>query len=149
MSRELSITRVIDAPPAKVFSTWIDRFEDWFAPRPWTIQADKIDFRSGGAFETTMHGPEGEVFSGKGVFLEVVENRKIVFTDAFSEGWQPSAEEPFFTGIITLEEQDGKTRYTATVRHWTDAACRKHDEMGFHPGWNQCLDQLEQILTQS
>ena len=149
MSHELSITRIIDAPPEKVFRTWIDRLPEWWALKPWTTQVDKLDFRSAGAFETTMRGPEGEVYPGRGVFLEVVENERIVFTDAYSEGWQPSATEPFFTGIITFGNEGGKTRYTATVRHWTEENCRKHEEMGFYPGWNQCIDQLSELATQS
>lgn len=149
MSRELSITRIIDAPPEKVFRTWIDRLPEWWAPRPWTTQVDKIDFRAGGAFETTMRGPEGEVHPGKGVFLEVVENERVAFTDAFSAGWQPSTGEPFFAAVITFEEEGGKTRYTAKVRHWTDENCRKHEEMGFYPGWNQGIDQLSELATQS
>src|SRR5260370_2502733 len=40
-----------------------------------------------------------------------------VFTDAYSGGWIPKTDgKPFMTGIITFEEEDGQTRYTARVR---------------------------------
>ena len=46
------------------------------------------------------------------------------------------------TAIITFEDEGGKTRYTATVRHWSAEDKKTHEEMGFHPGWGQCADQL-------
>ena len=33
---ELSVTRLIDAPPETVYRAWIGRPDDWFAPKPWT-----------------------------------------------------------------------------------------------------------------
>ena len=44
-----------------------------------------------------------------------------------------------------LEEEDGKTRYTATARHWTQEARDNHAAMGFEAGWNAATDQLEAI----
>jgi uncharacterized protein YndB with AHSA1/START domain len=28
------------------------------------------------------------------------------------------------------------------VRHWSAEDKKTHEEMGFHPGWGQCADQL-------
>ncbi len=39
----------------------------------------------------------------------------------------------------------GKTRYTATARHWTVADKEAHEKMGFHEGWGIAADQLEQL----
>jgi uncharacterized protein YndB with AHSA1/START domain len=47
------------------------------------------------------------------------------------------------TVILTFEALgDGKTRYTARVRHWTVADRERHEQMGFHQGWGICADQL-------
>ena len=91
-----------------------------------------------------MRSPEGEDFPNAGVYLEVVPERRLVFTDAYTEGWRPS-EKPFFTAVIDLADEAGGTRYTATARHWTDAARAEHEKMGFHEGWGQCADQLEAL----
>jgi uncharacterized protein YndB with AHSA1/START domain len=37
------------------------------------------------------------------VYLEVVENERLVFTDAYTEAWQPS-QKPFMTLIVTFDE---------------------------------------------
>jgi uncharacterized protein YndB with AHSA1/START domain len=46
------------------------------------------------------------------------------------------------TAIITLDDEDGKTRYTARVRHWNAEDKKTHEGMGFHTGWGICADQL-------
>ena len=94
-----------------------------------------------------MNGPDGEVVDNPGVYLEVVENEKIVFTDAFSETWNPSAK-PFMVGIITFEDLgDGTTRYTAVARHWTNEDRSTHEQMGFYEGWGIATDQLAALAA--
>ena len=72
-------------------------------------------------------------------------NKRLVFTDAFTEAWQPS-EKPFMTGVLTFENEGGKTRYTARVLHWTVADREAHEKMGFHEGWGKATDQLCELL---
>ena len=91
-----------------------------------------------------MRSPEGQEFPNTGCFLEVIEHRKIVMTDALGPGFRPSAE-PFFTAIITLEPECEGTRYTARALHKNEIDRQKHEQMGFHEGWGQCLDQLVAI----
>ncbi|SFU03129.1 SRPBCC family protein [Mesorhizobium sp. YR577] len=145
--RELVLTRLIDAPREKVFKAWTDAelLKQWFAPLPWTTPIVEVDVRPGGSSMFVMRDPDGNDYPNKGVYLEVVENEKLVFTDAFTEAWQPS-EKPFFTGVLTFEDEGGKTRYTARARHWTKEDRDAHEKMGFHEGWGQCTDQLEALL---
>lgn len=145
--RELSLTRLIDATPDKVFRCWTDPelIVRWFTPPPWkTIKAD-IDLRPGGRSEITMEGPNGEIVPNPGTYLEIVPDRKLVFTDAFTEGWAPKEGAPFMVGILTFEPEGGKTRYTARVRHWTKDAYHDHQNMGFETGWGIATDQLEAV----
>ena len=77
----------------------------------------------------------------------MVENERLVSTDAFTSAWQPS-EKPFMTLILTFEDIDGgKTRYTARVRHWTVEDREMHEKMGFHEGWGTCADQLAALVA--
>jgi uncharacterized protein YndB with AHSA1/START domain len=46
-----------------------------------------------------MEGPNGEKVPNRGIYLEVVPNRKIVFTDAFTSAWEPSAK-PFMVATV-------------------------------------------------
>jgi uncharacterized protein YndB with AHSA1/START domain len=147
--RELVITRVFDAPREKLFRAWTEPelLKHWFVPRPWTVSKVETDVRPGGANLIVMRSPDGNEFPNRGVYLEVVENARLVFTDAYTKAWQPS-DKPFMTGVITFEDAGGgKTRYTARVLHWTVADREAHEEMGFYKGWNQCADQLAELVS--
>lgn len=50
------------------------------------------------------------------------------------------------TVTLTLEDEGGKTRYTAVARHWTVEDRKAHEAMGFHEGWGLCADQLEALV---
>ena len=80
------------------------------------------------------------------MYLEVVENERIVWTDAYIGDWQPSAK-AFMTGIITLTPEGEKTLYRAVVRHWSDEDKKSHENMGFHEGWGKATDQLEALVA--
>ncbi len=146
--KELVLSRLIDAPPSAVYRAWTDPelVVQWFAPQPWTTVRAELDVRPGGRSLVVMRSPEGQDYPNPGVYLEVVENRRLVITDAYTEAWQPSAK-PFMTVILDFVEEDGKTRYTARARHWTVADREAHEQMGFHEGWGQCTDQLAQLLA--
>lgn len=146
--RELVLTRLIDAPRWKLFKAWTDPelVKQWFAPLPWTTPHAEMDVRPGGASLFVMRSPEGVDYPNRGIYLDVVENERLVFTDAYTEAWQPS-EKPFMTGILTFEDEGGKTRYTARVLHWTAADREAHEKMGFHEGWGQCADQLAALAA--
>ena len=68
-------------------------------------------------------------------------NERLVFTDAYTSAWVPSAK-PFFTGILPFEDVAGQTRYAARACHWTAEDCASHEKMGFHAGWGTALGQL-------
>jgi uncharacterized protein YndB with AHSA1/START domain len=145
--RDLVLTRIVDASPDKLYRCWIEPelLKQWFAPKPYSTPRAALDVRPGGSNLVVMMGPDGVEMPNAGVYLEVVPNRKLVITDAFSEAWVPS-EKPFMTVILTFEDQgDGRTRYTALVRHWSLDDRKAHEEMGFHEGWGICADQLAEL----
>jgi len=107
----------------------------------------ETDVQPGGSSLIVMRGPDGAEFPNRGIYLEVVKNAKLVFTDAYSGAWEPSAK-PFMTAIVTFENEGGKTKYTARVRHWSVADREAHEKMGFHTGWGQCADQLARLVSQ-
>jgi uncharacterized protein YndB with AHSA1/START domain len=146
--RELVLTRLVDAPRAKLYRAWTEPelLKQWFAPKPYTTPVAELNVRPGGANLIVMRSPDGKDMSNRGVYLDVVENERLVFTDAYTKAWEPSVK-PFMTAILTFEDEAGKTRYTARVRHWTVADRETHEKMGFHKGWGICTDQLEALVA--
>ena len=146
--RDLVLTRIIDAPPEKLFRAWTEPelLKQWFAPLPYNTPVAELDVRPGGAILVVMRGPDGIDMPNRGVYLEVVKNERLVSTDAYTRAWEPSPK-PFMTLILTFERQGTKTKYTARVRHWTVADREAHEKMGFHEGWSICADQLAALVA--
>jgi uncharacterized protein YndB with AHSA1/START domain len=142
-SHDLTFERLIEAPRAVLWRCWTEPelIRQWFTPRPWTTPVVEVDVRPGGSSYMLFRGPEGEEFPNRGVYLEVVPGERLVFTDAYTEAWQPSAK-PFMTAIVTFADEAGGTRYTARVRHWSEEDRAQHEAMGFHEGWGKAADQL-------
>jgi uncharacterized protein YndB with AHSA1/START domain len=140
---ELSITRLIDAPVALVWTIATERLTEWWCPRPWTTEIVEQDWRPGGRSAMIMRGPDGEEHPMEGVFLEVTPNRRFVFTDAFKAGWIPQT--AFMVGFFEFADEGGKTRYTAGARHWSAEARTRHEGMGFVDGWTKVAEQLAEI----
>jgi uncharacterized protein YndB with AHSA1/START domain len=147
---DLVLERVIDVRPELVWRAWTEpeHLMRWFTPAPWKTVACVIDLRPGGRFRTTMQSPEGEEQPpSDGCYLEVVEQRKLVFTDALGPGYRP-AREAFFTAMILLEPEGTGTRYTAIAMHADRKKKQQHERMGFHDGWGKALDQLVAVAEE-
>jgi uncharacterized protein YndB with AHSA1/START domain len=136
----LSVTRLIDAPVETVWQVATERTAEWWCPKPWIAEIVEQDWRAGGRSAMIMRGPNGEAMPQEGVFLEVTPYERFVFSDAFTAGWVPQG--PFMLGMIEFADEGGKTRFTASARHWDEKARQQHQEMGFEQGWGTMADQL-------
>ena len=145
--RDLVLSLTLDAPRANIWRCWTEPnlLTQWFTPHPWSTAAADLDLRPGGRMNVTMRSPEGQDIPNQGVFLEVRALRRLVFTDAFAEGWRP-AEKPFMTAIIELGDAEAcRTSYAARARHWSAEDRASHEGMGFHDGWTKAARQLETL----
>jgi uncharacterized protein YndB with AHSA1/START domain len=148
---DLVLQRDLPITPDAVWRAWTepDLLMQWFTPRPWRTTEAEIELHPGGMFRTVMRGPDGEEGGGTGCVLEVVPERRLVWTGALLPGFRPSVSEfgvPVFTAVIEMEPAGSGTRYTATVRHADAAGRTVHEDMGFHAGWGAALDQLVEVM---
>ena len=146
---DLVFERAVDVPPHLVWAAWTtpEHVLKWFAPKPYETIECEIDLRPGGLFRTVMRSPEGETMdNGAGCFLEVVENRRLVWTAALGPGFRPTDSDFPFTAIITMEPSGSGTKYRAVAVHGSKALKEQHEEMGFHEGWGAALDQLVALV---
>ncbi len=148
-NKELKLERIVNLPAKTIWKCWTEptHLLPWFCPKPWLTVECRIDLRPGGEFYTKMKSPEGQEFPGTGVFLEVIQNKLLVWTNIFQPSWEPverkSENDFFMTGIIRLDEiSDTQTKYTAIARHWSVDDSKRHESMGFQEGWGIALDQL-------
>jgi uncharacterized protein YndB with AHSA1/START domain len=155
--RELVITRVINAPREAVFKAWTDekRVARWWGPKGFTVPYCKIDLRPGGVFHYCMRSPDGEDYWGKGVYSEIVEPERIVFTDVFSDEqgndvdpteYGMSAEWPSETTLtVTFDDLAGRTGLALRSGVPEELAERS----GARQGWEESLDRLAEYLSKA
>ena len=154
---DLLLERSVDVPPSLIWMAWTtpEHLKKWFTPAPWQTIHCEIDLRPGGAFRTVMRSPEGQEFPNVGCYLEIVENEKLVWTNALAPGYRPAKPvgampcvEFTFTAVLTLTPEGKGTKYSALVIHGDEAARKRHAEMGFYDGWSTVLDQLVASVKQ-
>ena len=155
---DLVLERVVDVPRELIWAAWTtpEQIKKWFCPLPWKTIDCEIDLRPGGVFRTVMRSPEGQEFPNAGCYLEIINNQKLVWTNALAPGFRPvgqpvaspghECEEFLFTVTISLEPHGTGTKYSALVMHMDKDSRIKHEKMGFHDGWGAALDQLVAMI---
>ncbi len=144
---DLVVERVIDLSPEQVWAAWTqpELLKQWFCPAPWTVPECDLNVRPGGVFRAVMRGPEGQEFDSSGCYLEVVPNRRLVWTDTMLPGFRPAGM-GIMTAVITMEPEGSGTRYTARAMHADEKRAQQHALMGFEQGWGKALDQMVALM---
>ncbi len=161
---EAVLTRVIDAPRARVFDAWTDpaRLASWWGPHGVTTAVCRTDPRPGGRYRIVMRAPDGTEYPTKGVYTEVVEPARLTFTadlSAHPPEWhdllraslgEPGGEAvpgPELLTTVTFGEEEGRTSLTIRTRFESPALRDAFVKMGMNEGWSQSLEKLEALLA--
>jgi uncharacterized protein YndB with AHSA1/START domain len=141
--RELVVTRVFDAPRRLVFRAWTDPVHAarWWGPAGFTLLSCEMDVRPGGAWRRCMRSPEGSLHWKRGVYREIAEPERLVFTYADEDADGRVGHETLVT--VSFAEEDGKTRLTLRQAVFDSAeACAAHEG-----GWTSCLERSARYLA--
>jgi uncharacterized protein YndB with AHSA1/START domain len=149
--QELFLTRVFGAPRSLVFRAWTDakHMVRWWGPRGFTNPVCELDARPGGLIRIDMRGPNGAVYPMRGVFHEVVEPERLVFT---STALEDEHGKPLFEilNTVTFEDYNGLTKMTLHARlvakdfKMTPQAAAALS--GMEQGWSESLYRLADEL---
>lgn len=153
--RDLVLDRLLKAPPRLVWRCWTEPalFRQWYAPKPWVVEAAELEIRAGGRFYMLWANPDGQRFPNEGAFLEAVPEKKLVFTDLMTQDYAPVDAVspdfgPAFTAVMTFAPEGQGTRYRSVARHRSAADARANREMGFLDGWAVTSDQLDHLAQE-
>jgi uncharacterized protein YndB with AHSA1/START domain len=143
--REITLTRVFDAPRALVWQVWTDprHVAQWWGPNGFTNTIHEMDVRPGGVWRLVMHGPDGADYPNKIVYIEVVEPERLVYT----HGSGQEDDSGQFHVSVTFAEQGRKTE--VTMRGLFASAAERDKvvkEYGAIGGGNQTLARLAEYL---
>ncbi|SAL40116.1 activator of Hsp90 ATPase 1 family protein [Caballeronia sordidicola] len=131
----LTLQRRINASPAKIYAAWTDpsQLVKWMHPNNNDVIHAKMDVRVGGRFRIIMRSPAGEEHDVSGVFKEVVQDEKLVYTWA----WRSTPERESLV-TFTLRRDGELTLLTLKHEQFFDETARDNHEAG----WNEILDGL-------
>jgi uncharacterized protein YndB with AHSA1/START domain len=141
-TRELVITRILDAPREVVFRAWIDpkQMATWWGPKGFANPVCEMDVRPGGSLRVVMRGPDGIDHPMTGVFCVIVEPERLVFT-AVARDEQGN---PLLESLTTaaFAKNGGKTKLTVQASAVGLAPAAPQMLEGMEAGWTQSLERL-------
>ncbi len=147
--REITITRVFDAPRALVFKAWTDAklLAQWWGPKGFTNPVCEIDPRVGGALRIHMRAPDGSIYPMKGEIREIVPPERLAFTNIALDEAGNAIIEGFTT--VTFADEAGKTRLTLHTRGSAVVEKAVAYLQGMEMGWTMSIDKLQALLARS
>lgn len=140
--REISTERIFDAPRSLVWQAWTapEHISQWWGPIGFTTTTKTFDFKPGGQWIHTMHGPDGTDYPNEITFKVVDEPSRIEYEHGNC---------PLFYTTVLFEDLGEKTKLNMKMLFETseereDTAKR----YGAIEGLQQTLGRLEEFLAQ-
>lgn len=145
--RTIQVSREFDAPRELVFDAFTDpdKIGQWWGPNGFTTTTKSMEFRVGGEWIFTMHGPDGTDYPNRIMYTEI--NRPYLIKYDHS-GNRPD-EEVHFQQTITFEDVNSQTKVTLNLLFPTLKAKEEAAKFGAIEGGQQTLSRLGEFLQNS
>jgi uncharacterized protein YndB with AHSA1/START domain len=142
-NRELVVSRLISAPRALVFKAWTqpEHVARWWGPQGFTTIYCDMDIRAGGKYRCGMRSPQGTEHYKVGVYRDIVEPERIVFTFA----WEDASGVPGHELLTTVTFEERGTRTLLTLRQATFPTTSQRDS--HDTGWTSCLERFSEYMA--
>lgn len=137
----IQLHRVFRAPPERIYRAFIDAdaMAKWLPPNGYTGKVHQMDAKVGGAYKMSFTNfATGRSHSFGGVFLELVPNGRIRYTDRFDDPDLPGEMQT----TVTLRQVSGGTELSVVQEGVPEAippeAC--------YLGWQESLILLAKLV---
>jgi uncharacterized protein YndB with AHSA1/START domain len=144
LPNELRLIRVYDAPVRAVWDAWTvpEQVAKWWGPRGFTLTTHDKDFRVGGHWRYTMHGPDGVDYPNYTRYHEIEPCAKLVYEHGASAEDAPA----LFHVTVTFEEKQGQTSMELVMALATAAAAEETRRFIKKAGGDATWDRLAEHL---
>lgn len=147
---ELTLKRAFNAPREIVYKIWTEPkyVQQWWGVDGSTIVVCELDVRPGGTFRIDMKANDGAIYINRGVYLDVVVNKRIVYKDV-RDGTELTGNLPVAIHTVTFEDLNSGTLVTLTSQF---AAIQERDMMvrfGMADGIRQSLNRFDRLVKNS
>jgi len=145
----LTVSRIFEAPRALLWRVWTDpqKINGWFCTEKVAAISVKADVRVGGRYRIQTKHVSGEYFTTAGVYTEVQEPERLVFTWAFEkDGSEPDfgeLEPPETRVTLEFRELGPRTELVLTHDRFVSEQSRNNHE----EGWTNILGSLAEYIT--
>lgn len=142
-AREITITRVLDAPRELVWKAWTEpeQLARWWGPPGWSNPVSRItmDVRPGGTFRvTSVSDEDGAEMTVVGEYREVVEPERLVFEEPAEGSWHEGA-----VSVATFTDLgDGRTEMVLQATIQTTDEMRAAAEGGMRSSVDRLAEHL-------
>lgn len=142
--RTIHITREFNFPRKLVFEAFsqADHIGKWWGPNGFSTTTKSMEFKVGGEWIFTMHGPDGTDYPNRVVYTEIKKPELLKY-DHFA-GYE---EEPHFKQTITFKEVKGKTKVDMKMLFPTAQKRNEASKFGAVEGGHQTLERLAEFLN--
>ena len=142
--RELVLTRTFDAPRPVVYRAWVEigQVQEWWGPQGFTVVSCQMDVRPGGKWRKEIQSPEGKVFLRYGVYHDVVEPERLVFTYVTDDIGGARDHE---TTVTVLFAEAGKYRTRLTL--WQTGFDTAESAASHTGGWTSTMERFAAFLS--
>ena len=144
-SRELMFTRIFNAPRRLVWEVWTDpkHIGQWWGPHGFKTTVEKQELKTGGTILLHLQGPDGRTWPCRGIYREITEPEKIVYSGIADESHPCGAGLPRRSIVtVTFTEQGGRTTVTLHTLLENSADRDACIAGGYREGWEASLDHL-------
>ena len=138
--REIVNVRVFNAPREVVFNAWADpeQLSQWWGPKDFRNTFHEFNFKPGGTWKFTMHGPDGNDFVNTSIFETIEKPERIVFKHLLPVH--------VFWLTATFENVNDKTKLTFRQLFETAEECNRIKKFVIEAN-EQNLDRLESLIS--
>lgn len=142
-SADLKLYREYDAPLSAVWDAWSrpDEIKEWWGPRGFTITTHSREFKTGGTWKYTMHGPDKVDYENFTKYLEVDNGKKLVYDHGGTE-----TSNALFRVTVLFSEETGKTKFDMTMTFPSPQAAATSTRFIKKAGGEATWDRLAEFL---
>lgn len=142
-SNEIKLIRIYDAPVKLVWEAWTDpkQVAQWWGPRGFTHTTHSKDFKVGGHWKYTMHGPDGTDWENKTIYHEIEKYSRLVYDHGGSE-----TSPPLFRMTVIFTDLKGKTKLDMTMSFPSPEIAEELGKFIKKAGGNGTWDRLAEHL---
>jgi uncharacterized protein YndB with AHSA1/START domain len=148
-NKKIQVIRAVDAPPEKVWRTFTEPglLDQWWSPKPWTMETKILDLRPGGIWLFCMSGPEGNKFWWRVDYVAIDTHRSITTTGGPSdENANLIGGMPAMKRITAFTATPSGTEVSITIMFENEDDLHKMAGSGMLEGTAAVFNNLDELL---